>query len=89
MSRYSTVRQIKDRNVTRVGTAILPDYENQNSDVLVIATDGDRCDTLSFQYYGKPDLWWFIASVNKLSTNNIPVGTQLRIPLSVEDAILE
>ena len=89
MSRYSTVRKIKDKKITRVGTANLPDYEEKNSDVLLIATEGDRCDALSFQYYGTPEFWWFIASVNKLSTNNIPVGTQLRIPLSTEDAIME
>jgi len=89
MSRYSTVKRIKDRKITRVGTASLPDYEDKNSDALLIATEGDRCDTLAFEYYGNPEFWWFIASVNKLSSNNIPVGTQLRIPLSTEDAIME
>lgn len=89
MSRYSTVRKIKDKKITRVGTANLPDYKEKNSDVLLIATEGDRCDTLAFEYYGTPEFWWFIASVNKLSSNNIPVGTQLRIPVSTEDAIME
>lgn len=89
MSRYDTVRKIDDDKIQRVGTATLPDYEEKNSDVLLIATEGDRCDALAFQYYGNPEFWWFIASVNKLSSNNIPVGTQLRIPLSTEDAIME
>ncbi len=89
MSRYSTVRKVKDKKITRVGTANLPDYKEKNSDVLLIATEGDRCDTLAFEYYGTPEFWWFIASVNKLSSNNIPVGTQLRIPVSTEDAIME
>ena len=89
VSRYSTVKRVKDKKITRVGTASLPDYEEKNSDILLIATEGDRCDTLAFQYYGTPEFWWFIATVNKLSTNNIPVGTQLRIPLSTEDAIME
>ena len=71
MSRYSTVKRVKDRKITRIGTANLPDYEEKNSDVLLIATEGDRCDTLAFQYYGNPEFWWFIASVNKLSTNKI------------------
>ena len=89
MSRYNTVRKVKDKKITRVGTANLPDYKEKNSDVLLIATEGDRCDTLAFEYYGTPEFWWFIASVNKLSSNNIPVGTQLRIPVSTEDAIME
>ncbi len=89
MSRYDTVRKIDDDKIQRVGTATLPDYEEKNSDVLLIAVQGDRCDLLSQQYYGTPEHWWFIATVNKLSTNNIEAGTQLRIPLSLEQATLE
>ena len=89
MSRYSNVRRVIDKKIQRIGTATLPDYEEDNSDVLLIATDGDRCDSLSQQYYGTPDFWWFIATVNKLSANHIEVGTQIRIPLSIDQAILE
>tara|TARA_E500000331_G_scaffold318573_1_gene330702 strand:- start:1848 stop:2117 length:270 start_codon:yes stop_codon:yes gene_type:complete len=86
MSRYDTVRKIIDKDVVRVGTANLPDHKDNNSDILLIATEGDRCDVLSNVYYGTPKLWWFIASVNKLSSNNIPTGTQLRIPISPNNA---
>ena len=89
MSRYDNVRRVVDKKVQRIGTATLPDYEEQNSDILLIAVNGDRCDALSQEYYGTPDHWWFIATVNKLSTNHIEAGTQLRIPLSLEQAILE
>ena len=89
MSRYDNVRRVVDKKVQRIGTATLPDYEEKNSDVLLIATQGDRCDALSQEYYGTPDHWWFIATVNKLSTNHIEAGTQLRIPLSLEQATLE
>ena len=89
MSRYDTVRKIDDDKIQRVGTATLPDYEEKNSDVLLIAVQGDRCDLLSQQYYGTPEHWWFIATVNKLSTNHIETGTQLRIPLTLQQAILE
>mgnify|MGYP001485149702 FL=1 len=89
MSRYDNVRRVEDKKVQRIGTATLPDYEEKNSDVLLIATQGDRCDALSQEYYGTPDHWWFIATVNKLSTNHIEAGTQIRIPLSLEQAILE
>ena len=89
MSRYDNVRRVVDNKVQRIGTATLPDYEEQNSDILLIAVNGDRCDALSQEYYGTPDHWWFIATVNKLSTNHIEAGTQIRIPLSLEQAILE
>lgn len=89
MSRYDNVRRVVDKKVQRIGTATLPDYEEQNSDILLIAVNGDRCDALSQEYYGTPDHWWFIATVNKLSTNHIEAGTQIRIPLSLEQAILE
>jgi len=89
MSRYDSIRRIEDKNISRVGTATLPDVKENNSDTLLIATDGDRCDLLATAYYGTPELWWFIASVNKLSSNNIPIGTQLRIPVSAAQAILE
>ena len=89
MSRYSSVKTIEDKKVQRIGTATLPDVKESNNDILLIATEGDRCDLLATTYYGTPNLWWFVATVNKLSGNNIPVGTQLRIPVSAAQAILE
>ena len=88
MARYDTVGKIEVKGVEKLGTATLPDVEESNNDVLLIATEGDRCDLLATEYYGSPELWWFVATVNKLSTNNIPVGTQLRIPLSADKATL-
>ena len=88
MARYDTVGKIEVKGVQKLGTATLPNVEESNNDVLLIATEGDRCDLLATEYYGSPELWWFVATVNKLSTNNIPVGTQLRIPLSADKATL-
>ena len=88
MSRYDTIKKVQDNEISRIGTANLPEYQEDNSDILLIATQGDRCDQLSQEYYGTPDHWWFIATVNNLSTNHIEAGTQLRIPLSLEQATL-
>ena len=88
MSRYNRVKRFSKNRVSRIGTADIPKVEDQNSDILLIATDGDRCDVISHQYYGTPDFWWFIASVNKLKSNNIEAGTQLRVPVSTEQAKL-
>jgi len=89
MARYDNIDKIRVDNVTRIGTSYLPKVKEQNSDVLLIATEGDRCDLISQEYYGTPELWWYIASVNNLSSNNIEAGTQLRVPVSTEQAILK
>jgi len=88
MSRYDSISKITDKKIQRIGAATLPDVEERNSDTLLIATEGDRCDLLATTYYGTPKLWWFVATTNKLSGNNIPVGTQLRIPVTAEKATL-
>jgi len=88
MSRYDTVGKIEDKKIQRIGAATLPDVQESNSDILLIATEGDRCDLLATTYYGTPELWWFVATTNKLSGNNIPVGTQLRIPVTAAQAAL-
>jgi|TARA_B100000073_G_scaffold334235_1_gene326559 hypothetical protein len=89
MSRYDNTEQFKENGVTRIRTTYLPKFEEQNSDILLIATEGDRCDHLSQDYYGTPKFWWYIASVNNLKSNNIEAGTQLRIPVSTEQAKLK
>ena len=89
MSRYDNVEKIQNKNVTTIGTSYLPKFKEGNSDVLLIATEGDRCDLISQEYYGTPELWWYIASANYLSSNNIEAGTQLRVPVSIEQAILK
>ena len=89
MSRYNRVKRVSQNRVLRIGTADIPKVEDQNSDILLIATQGDRCDMISQEYYGTPDFWWFIASINKLKSNNIEAGTQLRVPVSTEEAVLK
>ena len=89
MSRYSNISKVKHNKVMRIGTADLPIYKSQNSDILLLAVYGDKCDLISQEYYGTTDYWWFIASVNNLTSNNIEAGTQIRVPLSIEQAILK
>ena len=89
MSRYDIVKKITEKGINRIGTADLPEFTENNSDVLLIATDGDRCDLITQEYYGTSELWWFVASVNNLKSNNIQAGTQLRVPISTEQAKLK
>ena len=89
MSRYSDITKISEKGISRLGTADLPVVEENNSDVLLITVDGDRCDLISQQYYGTPEYWWFIASTNNLTSNNIAAGTQISVRFSLEQAILK
>ena len=89
MGRYDNIEQFSEEGISRVKTSYLPKFEESNSDVLLISTEGDRCDLLAQEYYGANELWWYIASVNNLKSNNIEAGTQLRIPVSTEQAILK
>jgi len=88
MSRYNSVKKKNNKKIVTIGTASLPKVREQNSDVLLIATDGDKCDLIAQEYYGRSDLWWYIASVNNLSSNNIEAGKQIRVPVSTEQAVL-
>ena len=71
----------------KYGTTIYEEVPEQDDDMYFIAQEGDRCDTLAQRFYGNVDLWWFVARVNNLKTNNISAGTSLRIPLTTKYAI--
>ena len=86
MSRYKSTDKNKKSNKRYYETTIYKKVEEKNSDSYFIAQEGDRCDNLANRFYGNPTLWWFIAKVNNLTTNNIPAGTSLRIPISTENA---
>ena len=88
MSRYDNTSKIQNKQFVSIGTSYLPKHEEKNSDILLIATEGDKCDLISQQYYGTTEYWWYIASVNNLKSNNIEAGTQLRVPISAEQAKL-
>tara|TARA_R110000796_G_scaffold245796_1_gene370222 strand:+ start:421 stop:690 length:270 start_codon:yes stop_codon:yes gene_type:complete len=88
MARYDNSEKFFNKGLTSIGTSYLPTFKESNSDILLIATQGDRCDLIANEYYGTTELWWYVASVNNLSSNNIEAGTQLRVPVSTEQAIV-
>ena len=86
MARYENTKKQKMNNKNYYQTTVYKKVKEKNSDQYFIAQEGDRCDVLANRFYGNPTLWWFIARVNNLTTNNIPAGTSLRIPANTEDA---
>tara|TARA_R100000008_G_scaffold73921_1_gene52503 strand:- start:1358 stop:1636 length:279 start_codon:yes stop_codon:yes gene_type:complete len=87
-SRYENTKTKKSTDLKKryYQTTIYNKVPEKNDDMYFIAQEGDRCDNLANRFYGDSTLWWFIARVNNLKTMNIPAGTSLRIPVSVENA---
>ena len=80
LTRKTTNRKNVKQSVKSYATTIYSNIPERNDDMFVIATEGDRLDNLAFQFYGNPDLWWYIAKANNISAMNVPAGTSLRIP---------
>ena len=93
MARYSNTTtskskptQIRINSVNKYNTTIYDTIPLRNDDLYVIATEGDRLDNLAFKFYKDPSLWWYIGKANNLKTMNIPAGTSLRIPTTIQYA---
>ena len=86
MSRYKGTTRQKKNNKSSYSTTVYKKVEEKNSDSYFIAQEGDKCDNLANRFYGDSSLWWFVARVNNLTTNNIPAGTSIRIPATTQDA---
>ena len=94
MSRYSETKPIeksllpkKKKSALAYSTTLYQRVQESDSDLYLIATEGDRLDNLAFKFYGDPNLWWYIGKANNLTSMNIPAGTSLRIPASTEYAV--
>ena len=86
MARYENTKKLKKNKKSYYTTTVYKKVEEKNSDSYFITQEGDRCDNLAVRFYGDSTLWWFIARTNNLTTNNIPAGTSLRIPVNTQDA---
>jgi nucleoid-associated protein YgaU len=86
MARYDNTNKTFRNGKKYYATTIYKKSIERNTDGYFIAQEGDRCDNLAVRFYGDATLWWFIARVNNLTTNNIPAGTSLRIPINAIDA---
>jgi len=83
-SNNNTKKTFDGREVYR--PKIYPNIPLRDDDVYVMTELGDRLDTLAYQYYQDPTLWWIIASANNI--HDAPLGftegTILRIPLNYQ-----
>jgi len=91
MNRYSSIETYKTgENVTHRGVTRYPIIPEQESDIYVVTTYGDRLDLIADQYYKDWSLYWIIAAANpSLPFNSLypTLGVQIRIPAYPEDVI--
>ena len=76
--------QKSNNSVLSFETTYYSKIPERNDDLHVITQEGDRLDNLAFQYYKNPNLWWYIAQANNISSMNVEPGIQLRIPISTD-----
>ena len=80
-------RSPRNYNIISNSTTIYSSIPETDSDIYVITQHGDRLDMLATNFYGDPNLWWYIAKANNLTFMTIPTGTSLRIPGTTNYAI--
>ena len=89
MSRYKDLQKRPSKTKEgkeKLETAYYSVIPDSNTDVIVLTQYGDRFDKLASEYYKDSTLWWYIAKANNMKFNNIPEGTTIRIPATLEYA---
>lgn len=89
MNRYKTIdTQISNGKRYKTNT-IYPNVPPSEDDFYIISSVGDRYDTLALRFYGDSNLWWIIASANRMTKASLVLepGVQIRIPASKSQAL--
>jgi len=92
MNRYNNIPLLPTQDGTLYNrNVIFPRITPKSSDIYVITSAGDRFDTLALEYYQNPTLWWIIAGTNNIKKDSLTIkpGVQLRIPMDIEQVLLE
>lgn len=91
MSRYENTNIIRGRvtsdrkqTVDGLATTIYKQIPQRDSDIYLVSQAGDRLDNLANQFYGNPELWWYIAQANNLFSMNLEPNTSIRVPADLE-----
>ena len=80
MSRNTPIEIKTSQGIRRYKTELLA-IPPAADDIVIQITSPDRLDKLAQSFYGTPDLWWAIASVNSIKgTYVVPSNTIIRIP---------
>lgn len=90
MNRYKNIKRFKKSDGKEyITNPIYPTIPPSVDDFYILASEGDRYDTLALDFYGDSKLWWIIASANIMTKASLAVqpGIQIRIPANKDRAI--
>jgi phage tail protein X len=90
MNRYQNIPQIKIDKKRIYQTSYYPEVPLNENDIYVYTVQGDRFDSLAYDYYNDESLWWVISIANSSLPQNsllIPEGIQIRIPANYVDVV--
>lgn len=89
-SRYknNTLKKLRDGRAV-YQSKIYPDIPPRNDDIFIVVQEGDRLDTIAYDYYKDQTLWWIIKSANNINDAvfTLKPGTVLRIPVNKNSII--
>ncbi len=89
MNRYKYIieqRLDTKRKRLRYNSNLPPKIEKSIEDIYIIAREGDRLDSLAYEYYGDQSQWWVIAQANHIGKGTLVIepGIRVRIPKTQE-----
>jgi len=91
-SRYTNneIKKLEDGR-TVYKSKIYPKVPKSDQDTYIVVQEGDRLDTIAYQFLGDASLWWLIASTNNIHDAPFALedGTILRIPYNYNKIISE
>ena len=99
MNRYQNIPLITIDKKLCYQTSRYPEVPLSENDIYVYTTQGDRFDTLAYQYYQDQSLWWVISIANTATAGTdlpsdlpqdsllMPEGSQIRIPANYPDVV--
>lgn len=90
--RYENIKILKDSStgIRYYRGVKYPYIPEDDDDVYIITTFGDRLDLIAYDYYGSVNDYWILMAANNIPRDSLfpPPGTQLRIPVNVSSARL-
>lgn len=94
MGRYEKRQVVLDSaNKRRFYQALLDiNIEKSVDDTYIIASFGERLDSLAWKYYGDVSYWWIIAAANpdlRKDSFYLEPGAQVRIPYDYRSVLVQ
>ena len=66
-----------------------PTINKHENDIYIVSKYNDRLELLASKYYNDQSKYWIIGKANHISTMSINPGVQIRIPMDIDNIILE